>query len=385
MKSISKVFSVLMAVVLLSACGKGNQPENNVNPNGKTHEVTLTISNEAKAPNRVVIEDRTGDLKWEEGDVIAVMYDDWTVYPFELTEESTRGESSATFVGHIGENAFINHSPARVFFPYVDHKDASYYLDFEVSATQNNFEINGDVWYLNETGVQLSGDVYNVYPGCLSFTAEIGMENAAMLRIAAGDYTVKSEVVSGKTNYYADVVLNHYDFATKKYLTKNFRINNIDADGVGEEDYHAPLTFFVPSDNNGLQLPQFYVNDADEVWPLHTKWVSSYGERMPMVIYAGGRYNVSRYTWFMDAFLTENELKHFDGDNYKTMTWADYVALVNETRDPEYPFYEIAGDGKIRCASGAHEGEYITDKNGKEVTRDQYIRNRDGVFFHRSL
>lgn len=236
MKALYTAFGAFAAVALLASCGSEDVLETVQTevPAGK-HLVTLTVDKDAQS--RVVMNNTSGDMTWEENDKIYVKYSNhnllyefvWNGY---VDEDGHTDYSKATFVGAIDDVVFRENAPVKVY--YNAHFTGNVYetdiTDFDSYKTQDNFVADDGKFYFrdNNSGVYLSGST-NYGEGATEvevFTATIGLEDFAMVKIPAADIQeIVEEVIDseGKVTVTVNGVDNSGEVYSKEYpiIVKN--------------------------------------------------------------------------------------------------------------------------------------------------------------------
>lgn len=195
MKALYTAFGAFAAIALLASCGSEDVLETVQTevPAGK-HLVTLTVDKDAQS--RVVMDNTSGDMTWEEGDKIYVKYSNhnllyefvWSGY---VDEDGHTDYSKATFVGAIDDVVFTSDAPEKVYYNahFTGNVFETDITNFESYKTQNNFVADNGKFYFrdNNSRVYLSGSVEGGGIGFEDFTAKIGLEDFAMVKIPADD------------------------------------------------------------------------------------------------------------------------------------------------------------------------------------------------------
>lgn len=320
MKNISKLFAAFATVALCTSCGSEDILDNTQGsvPAGM-HEVSLTINTHN---SRVAIDDQSGDLTWEAGDVIKVKYTDDNYYDFRI--EGTGGSSTTTFKGIIPEAVFNDYAPQYVYY-YGNPKSQDL-------SVQNNFVVNTQGKYsFKGYNVTLSSVNISSQPAdkCVEeFSAMLAMKDACMLRVAKENFTVKSEEDDGKTNYYVEVTLS-YDPGYGDNVSESYKVNNIkvDAEGKPAED----LTFFVTNQtlSSGAYHVKAFIN-GDNTNPYHTSY-EGYEPAVVKLIQASQRFVLTPYTW-MIIHCDVEALRALIKCDDNSMTWEQYKATNSNVK-----------------------------------------------------
>lgn len=332
MKSIVNFLITLVAVAFFASCSKDVLDNNEGSVPAGKHEVSLTVNSKE---TRVAIDDVSGDLAWETGDVITVKYSNGQDYEFQMKGGASTG--TATFKGYIPEDVYNNCFPFFVF--YYGNPESQ---DLSI---QNNFVETSGKYSLKGCNVKLVGPVDN--PGSKdNFSATIRMGEACMFRVSKDKYTVKSEVVGGKTNHYVKIDFSYLSAFTYTKENETYRINNIKVDGTGKpaED----LTFFAT--NTTLSYGQaalkakVIIND-DQTNPFHTSFLEDNPSDIVRWVMPSSRYMLTPYTWVMIHEQHEERYVVIKCED-NTMTWAQYAATNTKIQiDGDKVKYEFDGIG----------------------------------------
>lgn len=334
MKSIVKFLITLVAVAFFASCNKDVLDNNEVSVPAGKHEVSLTVNSKE---TRVAIDDVSGDLAWEAGDVITVKYSNGQDYEFQMKGGVSTG--TATFKGYIPEDVYNNCVPYFVF--YYGNPESQ---DLSI---QNNFVKISGKYSLKGCNVKLVGPVDN--PGSKdNFSATIRMGEACMFRVAKDKYKVKSEVVGGKTNHYVKVDFSYLSAFTDTKENETYKINNIKVDGTGKpaED----LTFFATNTtlSYGQEALQAKVIINDDLTnPFHTSFNGNTNDPLAVVTFVlpSRRYMLTHYTWAVINEKNENRYEVIKCED-NTMTWAQYAATNTKIQiDGDDVKYEFDGIG----------------------------------------
>lgn len=333
MKSIVNFLITLVAVAFFASCNKDVLDNNDGSVPAGWHEVSLTVNSKE---TRVAIDDVSGDLAWEAGDVITVKYSNNQDYEFQMKGGVSTG--NATFKGYIPEDVYNNCFPFFVF--YYGNPESQ---DLSI---QNNFVETSGKYSLKGCNVKLVGPVDN--PGSKdNFSATIRMGEACMFRVSKDKYTVKSEVVGGKTNHYVKVDFSYFSALTSNKENETYRINNIKVDGTGKpaED----LTFFATNatlqNGDAAEQAKVIIND-EQTNPFHTSFNGSTNPSTVIErVFPSSRYMLTPYTWAMINEKTMNLYEVIKCED-NTMTWAQYAATNTKIQiDGDNVKYEFDGIG----------------------------------------